>query len=46
MIGLDQFITKNTTLTGENEVDVHPIQAMKVFCVSCGVCCSAMQGCI
>ncbi len=33
MIGLDQFITKNATLTGENEVDAHPIQAMK-FSVS------------
>lgn len=37
MIGLDQFITKNTTLTGENEVDAHPIQAMK-FSVSPMVC--------
>jgi elongation factor 2 len=37
MIGLDQFITKNTTLTGENEVDAHPIQTMK-FPVSSMVC--------
>jgi elongation factor 2 len=37
MIGLDQFITENTTLTGENEVDAHPIQAMK-FSVSPIVC--------
>jgi elongation factor 2 len=33
MVGLDQFITKNATLTGEKEVDAHPIQAMK-FSVS------------
>ncbi len=37
MIGLDRFITKNATLTGENEVDAHPIQAMK-FSVSRMVC--------
>jgi elongation factor 2 len=33
MVGLDQFITKNATLTGEKEVDAHPIRAMK-FSVS------------
>eukprot|EP00270_Netrium_digitus_P011688 TRINITY_DN372_c0_g1_i2.p1 TRINITY_DN372_c0_g1~~TRINITY_DN372_c0_g1_i2.p1 ORF type:complete len:860 (-),score=274.97 TRINITY_DN372_c0_g1_i2:458-2989(-) len=33
MVGLDQFITKNATLTGEKEVDAHPIKAMK-FSVS------------
>ncbi len=46
MGGLDQFITKNATLTGEKEVDAHPIQTMK-FSVSPVVArCSAMQGCI
>jgi elongation factor 2 len=46
MVGLDQFITKNATLTGEKEVDAHPIWAMK-FSVSPVVAhCSAMQGCI
>ncbi len=29
MVGLDQFIIKNATLTGEKEVDAHPIRAMK-----------------
>ncbi|XP_006279071.2 elongation factor 2, partial [Capsella rubella] len=33
MVGLDQFITKNATLTNESEVDAHPIRAMK-FSVS------------
>lgn len=33
MVGLDQFITKNATLTGEKETDAHPIKAMK-FSVS------------
>lgn len=33
MVGLDQFITKNATLTAEKEVDAHPIKAMK-FSVS------------
>jgi elongation factor 2 len=37
MVGLDQFITKNATLTGEKEVDAHPIRAMK-FSVSPVVC--------
>jgi elongation factor 2 len=37
MVGLDQFITKNATLTGEKEVDGHPIQAMK-FSMSPIVC--------
>jgi len=32
-VGLDQFITKNATLTNEKEVDAHPIRAMK-FSVS------------
>ncbi|OVA11882.1 Elongation factor [Macleaya cordata] len=39
MVGLDQFITKNATLTNEEEVDAHPIRAMKfsvspVFCIA------------
>ncbi|KAJ8755104.1 hypothetical protein K2173_016833 [Erythroxylum novogranatense] len=33
MVGLDQFITKNATLTNEKEVDAHPIRAM-TFSVS------------
>ncbi|GJM93181.1 hypothetical protein PR202_ga09716 [Eleusine coracana subsp. coracana] len=33
MVGLDQFITKNATLTNEKEVDACPIRAMK-FSVS------------
>uniref|UniRef100_A0A0D9V543 Tr-type G domain-containing protein n=1 Tax=Leersia perrieri TaxID=77586 RepID=A0A0D9V543_9ORYZ len=33
MVGLDQFITKNATLTDEKAVDAHPIKAMK-FSVS------------
>ncbi|KAF6161843.1 hypothetical protein GIB67_001141 [Kingdonia uniflora] len=33
LVGLDQFITKNATLTGEKEVDARPIKAMK-FSVS------------
>ena len=33
MVGLDQFITKNATLTNEKAVDAHPIRAMK-FSVS------------
>ncbi|GKG42532.1 elongation factor 2-like protein, partial [Tanacetum coccineum] len=33
MVGLDQFITKNATLTNEKEVEAHPIRAMK-FSVS------------
>ncbi|KAI3820418.1 hypothetical protein L1987_07965 [Smallanthus sonchifolius] len=33
LVGLDQFITKNATLTSEKEVDAHPIRAMK-FSVS------------
>ncbi|KAF9620659.1 hypothetical protein IFM89_013959, partial [Coptis chinensis] len=32
-VGLDQFITKNATLTNEKEVEAHPIRAMK-FSVS------------
>jgi elongation factor 2 len=41
MVGLDQFITKNATLTGEKEVDAHEIQDMK-FSVS-PVMCVAVQ---
>ncbi len=37
MVGLDQFITRNATLTGEKEVDAHPTQAMK-FSMSPIVC--------
>jgi len=37
MVGLDQFINKNETLTGEKEVNAHPIRAMK-FSVSPVVC--------
>ncbi|GBG66165.1 hypothetical protein CBR_g57047 [Chara braunii] len=33
LVGLDQFIVKNATLTGEKGVDAHPIRAMK-FSVS------------
>ncbi|XP_062206727.1 elongation factor 2-like [Phragmites australis] len=33
LVGLDQFITKNVTLTNDKEVDAHPIKAMK-FSVS------------
>ncbi|XP_020417806.1 elongation factor 2 [Prunus persica] len=33
LVGLDQFITKNATLTNEKEADAHPIRAMK-FSVS------------
>lgn len=33
MVGLDQFITKNATLTNEKEIDAHTIRAMK-FSVS------------
>ena len=33
MVGLDQFITKNATLTNEKNEDAHPIKAMK-FSVS------------
>lgn len=33
MVGLDQFITKNATLTSEKADDAHPIKAMK-FSVS------------
>ncbi|KAF9621706.1 hypothetical protein IFM89_027272 [Coptis chinensis] len=33
LVRLDQFITKNTTLTNEKEVEAHPIHAMK-FSVS------------
>ncbi|XP_061368449.1 elongation factor 2 [Gastrolobium bilobum] len=33
LVGLDQFITKNATLTNEKDVDAHPIRAMK-FSVS------------
>ncbi|XP_022039618.1 elongation factor 2 [Helianthus annuus] len=33
LVGLDQFITKNATLTNEKEVGAHPIRAMK-FSVS------------
>ena len=33
MVGLDQFITKNATLTNEKCDDAHPIKAMK-FSVS------------
>ncbi|GLJ52610.1 hypothetical protein SUGI_1119690 [Cryptomeria japonica] len=29
MVGLDQRITKNATLTNEKEMDAHPIKAMK-----------------
>ncbi|XP_040378362.1 elongation factor 2-like [Oryza brachyantha] len=29
MVGLDQFITKNATLSDEKAVDAHPIKAMK-----------------
>ncbi|KAJ0766063.1 putative translation protein, beta-barrel domain superfamily [Helianthus annuus] len=34
MVGLDQFITKNATLTNEKEVDAHPIRAMKFSTLS------------
>ncbi|CAK9231644.1 unnamed protein product [Sphagnum troendelagicum] len=37
MVGLDQFVTKNATLTSEKEVDAHPIRAMK-FSMSPIVC--------
>ncbi len=33
MVGLDQFITKNATLTNDKNEDAHPIKAMK-FSVS------------
>ena len=33
MVGLDQFISKNATLTGEAELEAHPLKAMK-FSVS------------
>ncbi|CAA2959674.1 elongation factor 2 [Olea europaea subsp. europaea] len=33
IVGLDQYITKNVTLTNEKEVDANPIRAMK-FSVS------------
>lgn len=33
MVGLDQFITKNATLTNDKCEDAHPIKAMK-FSVS------------
>eukprot|EP00850_Spirogloea_muscicola_P007007 SM000034S12761 [mRNA] locus=s34:653101:657578:+ [translate_table: standard] len=33
LVGLDQFITKNATLTNESATDAHPIRAMK-FSVS------------
>eukprot|EP00218_Dolichomastix_sp_CCMP3274_P006943 CAMPEP_0170133574 /NCGR_PEP_ID=MMETSP0033_2-20121228/1385_1 /TAXON_ID=195969 /ORGANISM="Dolichomastix tenuilepis, Strain CCMP3274" /LENGTH=855 /DNA_ID=CAMNT_0010369077 /DNA_START=45 /DNA_END=2612 /DNA_ORIENTATION=- len=33
MVGLDQFITKNATITGEKNEDAHPLKAMK-FSVS------------
>ena len=33
MVGLDQFISKNATLTGEADVEAHPLKAMK-FSVS------------
>mmetsp|Transcript_17081 Transcript_17081/g.20572 ORF Transcript_17081/g.20572 Transcript_17081/m.20572 type:complete len:844 (-) Transcript_17081:196-2727(-) len=33
MVGLDTYIVKNATLTGEKDVDAHPIKAMK-FSVS------------
>lgn len=33
LVGLDQFILKTATLTGESDVDAHPIRAMK-FSVS------------
>ena len=33
MVGLDQFITKNATLTNDKAEDAHPIKAMK-FSVS------------
>merc|ERR1719293_305002 len=33
MVGLDQYITKNATLTNEKNSDAHPIKAMK-FSVS------------
>jgi elongation factor 2 len=33
MVGLDQFISKNATITGENELEAHPLKAMK-FSVS------------
>jgi elongation factor 2 len=46
IVGLDQFITKNATLTGETEVDAHPIRAMKFSVSPVVACCSAMQGCI
>lgn len=36
MVCLDQFITKNTTLTNEKGVDAQPIKAMK-FSVSSAV---------
>merc|ERR1712164_189555 len=37
MVGLDQFIQKNATITGEKDVDAHTIKAMK-FSVSPVVC--------
>ncbi|CAL5193273.1 unnamed protein product [Lathyrus oleraceus] len=40
LAGLDQFITRNATLTNEKEVDAHPIRAMK-FSVAC--VCVAVQ---
>ncbi|KAI5432988.1 hypothetical protein KIW84_020330 [Lathyrus oleraceus] len=42
LAGLDQFITKNSTLTNEKEVDAHPIRAMK-FSVACCVCCCSVH---
>ena len=33
MVGLDQFISKNATLTGETDTEAHPLKAMK-FSVS------------
>ena len=46
MVGLDQFISKNATLTGEQELEAHPLKAMK-FSVSpvvrCAVECKNSQ---
>jgi translation elongation factor EF-G len=46
MVGLDQFISKNATITGEHELEAHTIKAMK-FSVSpvvrCAVECKNSQ---
>ena len=35
MVGLDQFITKNATLTNEKAEDAHPIKAPTYFAPEC-----------